>query len=460
MNNSELSINENIDKIYSQLNIPFSELNTDIGKKMEIYGKNNPTCNSMLGIIQKIFKIVKDCNERGNVNKETKVNFFNMYNVLQLFNPLFFIILTLLIITGCEPIGNIQNSTVMQNIPTSVSYMYIFLFIIVMLVVVYQFIKQISKYSNVLQDIKTNKLKSFYVVILIISISSIIFINFILPTIVSPIVNSISSLSDDQKSNYKKYITYGIFIVLAILLVIFFSRFYKKKRLGGIFSGIDSTYFTMNGSITFYLMLIFSLLFLTALITQVFNGLGSFLLTIMLGFLYFIYIFIIYVILYTVLQGKDYNKLLLFLVILVIIATIACLYLLNQTVSSINTICDTTGDASNVTLTTILGNVFFPIILFFLSIYLYGNKYCSENWDKSKAKFYGVYTVYTIILLISWFSSNISVGTIYSIAWLVITIIQRTWVKKLLVAYWDDIKKFFSGVKHATHTMTTTLKKA
>lgn len=460
MNNSELSVNENIDKIYSQLNIPFSELNTNIGKKMEIYGKYKPTCNSMLGTIQKIFKIMKKCGEEGQVSKETKINFFNMYNVLKLFNPLFFIILTLLIITGCEPLGNIQNSTVLQNIPTSVSYMYLFLFIIVMLVIVYQFIKQISKYSNVLQDIKTNKFKSFYVIIFVISISAIIFINFILPTIVSPIVNSISSLTDDQKSSYKKYITYGIFIVLAILLVIFFSRFYKKNRLGGIFSGVDSTYFTMNGSITFYLMLIFSLLFLTALITQVFNGLGSFLLTIMLGFLYFIYIFIIYVILYTVLQGKDYNKLLLFLVILVIIATIACLYLLNQCVSSINTICETTGDASNVTLTTILGNVFFPIILFFMSIYLYGNKYCAENWDKSKAKFYSVYTVYTIILLVSWFSSNISVGTIYSIAWLIITIIQRAWVKKLLVAYWDDIKKIFSGMKKATHTMTSTLKKA
>ena len=161
MNNSELSVDENIDKIYSQLNIPFSELNTDIGNKMEIYGKCNPTCNSMLGIIQKIFKIMKSCGEAGKVTKETKVNFFNMYNVLQLFNPLFFIILTLLIITGCEPLGNIQNSTVMQNIPTSVSYVYIFLFIIVMLVIVYQFIKQISKYSNILQDIKTNKFKIF-----------------------------------------------------------------------------------------------------------------------------------------------------------------------------------------------------------------------------------------------------------------------------------------------------------
>jgi hypothetical protein len=447
-------VNSNIEKTYSQLNIPFNELTTNIGDKMEIFGKLKPSCNSAISIINKLYKIVVnkdnkplDCGEASGLNLSQKTDFFNMYNILKIFNPLFFIILTILIITNCEPVWSIGDSSVAKNIPSSITYIYLFLFFIVLMVVIYKFMKNMNKITDVIKDIKINKFKSFYVLIFLISIGFMVLINFILPSIISPIIDLIETLTDDQKSSYKKMIIYGLFIILGFLLFFFVSKYFRKNRIGLGTNSVDAQYFTMNNSIGLYLMLIFSLLFITAVLTYMFGDSSSFFLNLFLGYIYFVYIFIIYVVLYTVLQGRDYNKLLVFAVILLIIVSIAGFYLLNQTVNSINTLCETTGSTS-VTATNILMNVFIPIILFVLTIYLFGMKYSEENWEVNKAKFYSFYLIFTIIIIYSMFSSTLTVSGIYTFAWLVITIIQREWIWKLLKAMKNKAVVVGKGIKH------------
>ena len=446
-------INSNIEKTYSELNIPFDKLTTGIGNKMETYGKLKPSCNSAIDVINNLYKIVVDSNNKkiecglpGGLNLEQKTDFFNMFNIIKIFNPLFFIILTILVITNCEPMWSIGDSTVLQNIPTSITYVYLFLLFVVLIVVIYKFMKDIKKYSNVLDDIKTNKFKSFYVIIFLISIGFMIFINFILPSIVAPIMDSITSLTIDQKAGYTKLVVYGLFIILGFLLFFFVAKYFRKNRIGKGTSVMDAGYFTMNNSIGLYLILIFSLLFITAVITYLFSGVGSFLLTFGLGCIYFVYILIIYVILYTVLQGRDYNKLLVFAVLLLIIVSLAGLYLLNESVNSINTLCETT-DSTGDTATNIFTNVFIPIILFILSIYLFGMKYCDGNWEANKSKFYSFYSIFTIIIISSMFLSNLTVSGIYTFVWFVITIIQREWIWKLLKSIKSEAVMVGKGIK-------------
>lgn len=452
-------VNSNIEKTYSQLNIPFNELTTNIGDKIEIFGKLKPSCNSAINIINKLYKIVVnkdnkplDCGEAGSLNLSQKTDFFNMYNILKIFNPLFFIILTILIITNCEPVWSIGESSVVQNIPSNITYVYLFLFFIVLIIVIYKFMKDMNKFTDVLKDIKMNKFKSFYVVIFLISIGFMVLINFILPSIISPIMDSITTLTDDQKSSYKKLIIYGLFIILGFLLFFFVSKYFRKNKLGTGTSGVDAQYFTMNNSIGLYLMLIFSLLFVTAVVTYIFGGFSSFFLNLLLGFIYFVYILIIYIVLYTVLQGRDYNKLLVFAVILLIIVSIAGFYLLNQTVNSINTLCETTGSTDE-TATNILMNVFIPIILFVLTIYLFGMKYGEGNWEANKVKFYSFYSIFTIIIVYSMFSSSLTVSGIYTFAWLVITIIQREWIWKLLKSMKNEAVVVGNGIKRGVENV-------
>ena len=432
-----------INSWYSLMNIPLSANFGNVIENMKKYGQTPPSKWSIVWFINKFYKIVEGTGT--NISAEDKSQFYDMYNVLKLFNPVFFIILTFLIITNCEPIYKITDSTVIQNIPTSITYMYIVLFIIVIGIVIYNLYKKISCF----QDIKTNGFKSFYIVVPLIGVGMIFFINFLLPTIVSPIMDSITSLTSDEQSSYTKLIVYCTFLILAIVFVILFAKMYRGKRLGKFKN--DSSYFSVLGGIASNIYLIISLLLVTGVITYLFSGLGSFLLTIMLGCIYFVYIIIIYLMLYTILEGRNYKKILVFTVLLLIIVSFAGLYLLYETVESINSLCTDSTISTN--MGTIMANVFLPILLFLMTIYLYGMVYTESNWAKNKSKFYIFYTIYSLIIIMSWFTSNISVGAIYTIMWIVISIIQRKWIGHLFKAIRSDVKIVGNSVKKSVKTI-------
>ena len=77
---------------------------------------------------------------------------------------------------------------------------------------------------------------------------------------------------------------------------------YKSKRLnsGGQVSKTDACYFSLLSGISPSIYLIFSLLLITGVVTYFFNGMGSFILTMLLGFIFFFYIIAIYVMIYTI----------------------------------------------------------------------------------------------------------------------------------------------------------------
>ena len=439
-----------INSWYSVMNIPLSENFGNVIENMKKYGSKSPSKWSIIWIINKFYKIIEGAGT--SISAEGKNQFYDMYNVLKLFNPVFFIIFTFLIMTDCKPIYNIGDSTVMQNIPTSITYMYIVLFVIVIGIVIYNLYKKISCYNGLIEDIKKNGFKSFYIVVLLIGLGMIILINFLLPTIVSPIMDSITTLTSDEQSSYTKLIVYGIFFILAIIFVILFAKMYRGKRLGKFKN--DSSYFSVLGGIASNIYIIISLLLVTGIITYIFSGLGSFLLTIMLGCIYFVYIIIIYLMLYTILEGRDYKKILVFTVLLLIIISFAGLYLLYETVESINSLCeDSSTSTSTTNMGTIMANVFLPILLFLMTIYLYGMVYTENNWAKNKSKFYIFYTIYSLIIIMSWFTSNISIGAIYTIMWIVISIIQRKWIGHLFKAIQSDVKIVGNSVKKGVKTI-------
>lgn len=435
-----------INSWYSIMNIPLSANFGNVIENMKKYGPKAPSKWSIIWFINKFYKIIEGAGT--SISAEGKSKFYDMYNVLKLFNPVFFIIFTFLVMSDCEPIYKISDSTVMQNIPTSITYMYIVLFVIVIGIVIYNLYKKISCF----QDIKTNGFKSFYIVVLLIGVGMILLINFLLPTIISPIMDSITTLTSDEQSTYTKLVVYGVFFILAIIFVILFAKIYRGKRLGKFKS--DSSYFSVLGGIASNIYLIISLLLATGIITYIFSGLGSFLLTLMLGCIYFVYIIIIYLMLYTILEGGDYKKILVFTVLLLIIITLAGLYLLYETVESINSLCtESSGSSSSTGMGTILANAFLPILLFFMTIYLYGMVYNENNWDQTKSKFYIFYTIYSLIIIMSWFTSNISVGFIYTIMWIVITVIQRKWIGHLFKAIRSDAKAVGNSVKKGVKTI-------
>jgi hypothetical protein len=437
----------NIDNIinswYSQMNIPLNNF-SNIKNNLDEYKNKAPIKWSIIWIINKFYKIIDTTNNE--ISMDIKYQFYNMYNCIKLFNPVFFIILIFLLLTECKPIYKLSESSIIDNIPTSITYMYIFLFIIVISIIIYTFYKKINCYANIIKDIKEKKFKSFYILVLLIVLALIFIINIFLPTVISPIINSITSLSTDEQSNYTKIIVILLFLILIFIFTMVFNKIYKNKRLKE--KNNDADFFSVLNGISFNIYLIFSLLLITVIITYIFGGMGDFILTMLLGFIYSLYIIIIYVILYTILEGGNYNKILVFTVILLIIISIAGLYMLYQTVESINTLCTTNTTSTSLSIFTIFSNIFLPILLLFLTIYLYGYIYTDQNWTTNKSKFYMFYTIYAIIIITSWFTNNISISTIYTIMFIIITIIQRRWVLNLCKDTFTNIKKFGKGISH------------
>lgn len=442
---------------YSNMNVPITSNLNKFNETRKACENKPPSKWSIIWLFNKVYKVIR--NFGTNISDENKMKFFNLFNSIKIFYPVFFIIFTFLVITECEPIYKLSDSTIIENIPSTITYVFIFLFILVIGMIIYNFMKKINSYTAILNDIKLKKFKSFYVVIILISLGMILLVNFIIPTIVSPIIDLISSLTDDQKSTYTKVIVFIIFIILVILLLIFFPKMYKKKRLncGNPVLRTDACYFSLLSSIAPSIYLIFSLLLITGVVTYLFHGLGSFILTMLLGFIFFFYIIAIYVMIYTIFEGKNYKKILVFTVLLLIIVSLAGIYLLNEVVSSINSLCQTSSDTSSIGAMTILANVFFPMVLFMLSIYLYGMIYNDKIWHKNKKKFYTFYSIYTIIIVISWFSSNISVGSVFTVLWIIITILQRKWVGKLVTSIKENTKKIGLTIKRDTKAIRNKL---
>jgi hypothetical protein len=425
------------------MNVPITSNLNKFNETRKACENEPPSKWSTVWLFNKVFNVIKSFGTT--ISPENKMKFFNLFNSVKVFYPVFFIIFTFLVITECKPIYELSDSTIIENIPSTITYVFIFLFVLVIGMIIYNFMKKIGNYTSILNDIKINKFKSFYIIVILISLGMILIINFIIPTIVSPIIDSISSLTDDKKSLYTKIVVFAIFIILAILLLFLFSKMYKNKRLNC--GKKDACYFSLLSSISPSIYLIFSLLLVTGVVTYLFNGMGSFILTMILGFIYFFYIIAIYVMIYTTFEGPNYKKILVFTVLLLIIVSLAGIYLLNEVVSSIDSLCETSSDSSSIGAGTILANVFLPMILFMLSIYLYGMIYDDKIWAQNKKKFYTFYSIYTLIIVVSWFSSNISVGGIFTVLWIIITILQRKWVGKLVTTIKDDTKKMVTTIK-------------
>jgi len=221
---------------------------------------------------------------------------------------------------------------------------------------------------------------------------------------------------------------------------------------------LDSQFYSITSSIGTMFYMIFSLLLVTGIVTYCFHSLGSFIVACMLAGIYFCYIVVIYVMMYSVIEGPQYNNILAFSLILLIVMTIGGLYVMYEVVNTMENSCKD-SDTKNITMFSLFANLVLPMVLFALFLYLYGMIYTDQNWLANKGKFYTFYSIYTIIIVISWFSSNISVGTIYTILWIVLTIIQWKWVKKWGSAIKYELASAGKGVKRMVKDVEENAKK-
>jgi len=477
------NIEEAIDYWYSLSNVPITANMSNIEQLKQQVSNLVPQKFSLVWLINLFYKIIKiksgvgkngaiELSELGPDSKHVnmtqkyvtpndKTNIYNMFNALKYYNPVIFIIFTILVITDCEPIWKIGDSVVVKNIPTSYNFLYMILFAVVMGIIVYKFFKQFSCFSGLMNSIKSNGIKSHYVMSFIIVICFVVLFIFVIPSIIDPIVDVIggdddsSSTTGLSKSWIKKLIVYGLFFIGSIILVLVTAGAYKKRIFGssGSIMNLDSQFYSITTSIGTLFYVIFSLLLITGIVTYVFNGLGSFIVACMLAGVYFCYIVVIYVMVYSVIEGPQYNKILAFSLILLIVMTIAGLYVMYEVVNTMENSCKD-SDTTNITMFSLFANLVLPMVLFALFLYLYGMIYTDQNWLTNKGKFYTFYSIYTIIIVISWFSSNISVGTIYTILWIVLTIIQWKWVKKWgsaikyeLASAGKDVKRMVKNVE-------------
>ena len=118
----------NIDNIinswYSQMNIPLNNF-SNIKNNLDEYKNKAPIKWSIVWMINKFYKIIDTTDNE--ISIDIKYQFYNMYNCIKLFNPVFFIILIFLLLTECKPIYKLSESSIIDNIPTSITYMYILL---------------------------------------------------------------------------------------------------------------------------------------------------------------------------------------------------------------------------------------------------------------------------------------------------------------------------------------------
>lgn len=445
MNTTCINIDEVVDDWYGLSNTSIFSVPQDIVENKEKNKFKVPSGFSIAYFLNMFFKI-----SRGDKIKAIeKMKLYNIYQLIKYFFPVFFIIVTFLFVTNYQPIWKIWHSEVVSNIPMNFKITYIVLFLVVVGLVIYSSYKTIFCYKEIIDTIKREKFKNIYIITLLIAVGMIILNVFIIPCITDPILNTIYKEESIKKDFMKKALPLGILALLGGILIIVSCVYYMKKRVGNDnFVRMDSEYFSVCSKISFFIYLIFSLLLFTAIITNIFRHIGSFAIKVCLCGLYLMYSLIIYLFAYAVIQGGDYNKILLFTLFLLIFSVLIGFYFLSQLVSTMEEICDKAPQATMGTGQVIM-NMIIPMILTVLFIYLYGNIYSPKTFVGSmKKKFYLYYTIYLIIIIYSWFSYSLPlVGFFSTLQWLFVTYIQWPWVKIYLGDVKALTKKVISKIK-------------
>jgi hypothetical protein len=408
------------------MNIPLSKRFGNTIKYKEIY-KNEPLTNwSVLGILNKLlFKLdISKIDPSKGVTKpitiDEKYELYNCYNTLSVYFPLYLLIGSLLILTECKGIWEIQNSSVLSSLPSSYSVLYFIFAAVVGIIILYKIKNMIGsggqQYQDIWTDIKTNKFKSFYTVVMIVAIGVILLINFVLPSIISPIIES-TDLTDTQKD----WLTYGItglvFVILAIVITTVFLNVYKSSFMKNGTLKRDAAYFSMVSYISMPLYIIISLLFVICAVTFVFSNIGQWAVNLILAMVFFGYFIVIYIWLYTIFISHDYNKLLLFTLVGLIFMFIITVYFLYRILNAMLEYCDEVSCSSTYTVSDILFTAVLPVVLFGFFLVLIGNYY----WGK-KEKF--IYLIYFGLIAFSLINSNLVLSGSYAFLLLIVTIVK------------------------------------
>lgn len=420
--NSDDSVND----FYALMNIPLAKRFGNVAKYKEIY-RNQPLSNwSVLGILNKLlfrldiskFDLSKGLSK--SITIDDKYELYNCYNTVSIYFPLYMLIASLLILTECKGIWEIQNSTVLSSLPSSYSILYFIFATVIGIIIIYKLSTIINsggpQYHDIWTDMKTNKFKSFYTIIVLVAIGVIILINFVLPSIISPIVES-TDLTDTQKDWLTYAITALVFGILAIITTIVFLNIYKSSFMKKGTLKRDASYFSMVSYISLPLYIIISLLFVICAVTFVFSNIGQWAVNLILAMVFFGYFIVIYIWLYTIFISHDYNKLLLFTLIGMIFMFIITVYFLYRILNAMLEYCDTVSCSSSYSISDIIFTAVLPVILVALFLILIGNYY----WGK-KEKF--IYLLYFGIIAFSLINSNLVLSGSYAFLLLIVTIVK------------------------------------
>ena len=415
-----------VEDFYALMNIPITKKFGNVSKQKELYKDQLLTKSSIYGILNTLlFKLnipnLGVAKENGNsVTLEQKYQLFNCYHVTSIYFPLYLLILSIFILTECKGIWELQNSSVLNSLPSSYSILYIIFAAIVGMIIIYK-IKTIAssggiEYNHIFCDMKVNKFKSFYVIVILVALGAILFNNFILPSIVSPIIES-TDLTDTQKSWATYGVTALIFGIIAIAITIVFINSYKGSFMKKSTNKRDATYFSMLSYITLPLYIIISLLFVICATTFIFSNVGQWVINLALACVFFGYFIVIYIWIYTMFISNDYNKLLVYTLIGLILMFIITVYFLYRILNALLDYCDETSCSSTYTLSDILFTAILPVVFLGLFIVLIGTYY----WGK-KEKLY--YLLYLGLLIYASFNSNIYLGGSYTLLLIIVSIVK------------------------------------
>ena len=417
---------ELVEDFYALMNIPISKRFGNVSKQKDLYKNELLTKSSIYGILNTLlFRLnipkwgIKK--ENGDtVTLEQKYQLFNCYHVTSIYFPLYLLICSIFILTECKGIWEIQNSSVLNSLPSSYSVLYIIFAVVIGIVIIYK-IKTIAssggeEYNNIFCDMKVNKFKSFYLIVIVVALGAILLNNFILPSIISPIIES-TDYTDTQKS----WITYGVtglvFIIVAIIITVVFLNSYKGSFMKNKTNKRDATYFSMMSYITLPLYIIISLLFVICATTFIFSNMGQWIVNLLLACVFFGYFIVIYVWIYTMFISNDYNKLLIYTILGLIFMFLITVYFLYRILNALLEYCDETSCTSSYALSDILFTAVLPVVFLGLFIILMGSYY----WGK-KEKLY--YLLYLGLLIYTSLNSNVVLSGLYLLLLAIVTIVK------------------------------------
>ena len=415
-----------VEDFYALMNIPITKRFGNITKEKEIYKDQSLAKWSILGILNTfLFRLnISKLNiNKGLANPITlddKYQLFNCYHTTTVYIPLYLLICSILILTQCKGILEIQNSTVLNSLPSSYSVLYIIFAAVVGLIIIYKLSNIISsggkEYIDILCDMRVNKFKSFYTIVILVALGAILLINFILPSIISPIIES-TDLTDTQKDWTTYGVTALVFGILAIVITFVFLNTYKGSFMKKSTYKRDASYYSMLSYITLPLYIIISLLFVICGITFVFSNIGQWVVNLFLACVFFGYFIVIYIWIYTIFISNDYNKLLVYTLIGLILMFIVGVYFLYRILDSLLEYCDETSCSSTYTLSDIIFTALLPVVFIGLFIILIGTYY----WGK-KEKLY--YLLYLGLLIMAYVNSNIYLSGSYTFLLFIVTIVK------------------------------------